>query len=149
MAGVLESVDAFVAFVHAAPLGVVATVNGAGGPAAALVGFAVTATGDLLFDSPSDARKVVNVAADPRVAVVLGCAGDVTVQVEGEATVETGAARAAAGRVYAERFPGSRALAAGFSIVRVRPRWLRHYDAGVEPARISAGVPSWAALTST
>ena len=36
-----------------------------------------------------------------------------------------------------------RALVEGFSVVRVRPRWVRRYDAGVDPPRITEGDCSW------
>lgn len=140
----VESLEAFAAFVDASPLGVVATVDAEGRPEAALLGLAVTPAGDLLFDARADSRKMTNIARTPQVAVVIGCTGDVSLQVEGDAVVESGAARTAAAALYEGRFPGSHALADGFSIVRVRPRWIRHYDAGVEPAVVVEGAPVWA-----
>jgi hypothetical protein len=48
----------FVAFVRAARLGVVATVNATGAPEAALVGVAVTDLGEVVLDSLAVSRKV-------------------------------------------------------------------------------------------
>jgi hypothetical protein len=130
-------------FVLASPRGVVATLDPVRGPEAALVDFAVTDEAELVFDSRTDARKIHNISADARVAVVVGCTGDVTLQIEGLADVLSGAPRQRYGQIYERRFPGARALVEGFSVVRVRPRWLRRYDAGVHPPRITESDWSW------
>jgi hypothetical protein len=143
MSNAVESIGVFAEFVRAMPLGVVATADPSGRPEAALVSFAVTPAGDLLFDTPSDSRKLANITANPRLAVVIGCTGDVSIQVEGVAVIESGSARETAGRIYEARFPGSRALADGFSIVRLSPGWIRQYDASTEPAQVVEGTPNW------
>lgn len=130
----------FVEFVRATRLGVVATVDPDGNPEAALVGLAVTDAAELVFDSPTDARKVRNIRNHPRVAVVIGVDDAVSVQVEGPAEILAEADRAACGATYLSQFPGSRALDDAFSLVRIRPRWLRCYDARTEPARVAEGV---------
>jgi pyridoxine/pyridoxamine 5'-phosphate oxidase len=121
--------DQFISFVREARQGVVATVDGDGEPEAALVGLAVTDEAELLFDSLTDARKVRNIRAHPRVALVIGWDHDVSVQVEGRADLLTGAERAACGATYLEQFPGARALDPAFVLVRVVPTWFRYYDA--------------------
>lgn len=123
------TLEQFVAFVRAARQGVVATVDAAGEPEAALVGLAVTDGAALLFDSPDDARKVRNLRAHPRVAVVVGWDDDVSVQIEGDADVLSGAERSDHGAIYLDQFPGSRALDPAFALVRVTPTWFRYYDA--------------------
>jgi len=135
--------EQFIELVRAQPRGVVATVGPDGAPQAALVDFAVTDDGHLVFDSASDARKIDNIRADARVAVVVGCEGQACVQVEGVADIATGAARVEFGRVYEARFPGARALADGFSVIRVRPHRLRLYDAALDPPSVVEGVPGW------
>lgn len=60
----------FVAFVRAARQGVIATVDVGGSPEAALVGFAVTDEAEVIFDSLTEARKVRDIRARPRVALV-------------------------------------------------------------------------------
>ena len=140
---VLESPAEFGEFVRANPLGVVATTAPNGRPEAALVSFAVMPDGSLLFNADSTTRKVHNLRADPRAAVVIGCAGEQSLQVEGVATIETGAARQRAGECYAAQFPGSRAFDDAFALIRVVPEWLRFYDAGVSPARVLEGIPVW------
>jgi pyridoxine/pyridoxamine 5'-phosphate oxidase len=109
----------FVAFVRAARQGVVATVDVRGNPEAALVGLAVTDEAEVIFDSLTEKRKVRNIGAHPRVALVVGWDNGVSVQVEGSADIVSGAERGSYGEVYLSQFPGARALA-GCPIHRVR-----------------------------
>jgi pyridoxine/pyridoxamine 5'-phosphate oxidase len=131
----------FASFVRVAAMGVVATADTAGNPEAALVSMAATQAGEVVFDSAVTARKMANIAANPRVALVIGWSDGVSVQVEGTADVLSGTDRQRYGEVYTQRFPGSRALHEDFAIVRVRPRWLRYYDARPGSFRVSEG--SW------
>ena len=131
----------FAEFVRVAGMGVVATADAEGNPEAALVDLAATGAGEVIFDSAVTARKMANIAANPRVALVVGWRDSVSVQVEGLADTLTGTERAAYGRIYTERFPGSRALREEFAIVRVIPRWLRYYDARPASFRVAEG--SW------
>ncbi|UUT35552.1 pyridoxamine 5'-phosphate oxidase family protein [Microbacterium elymi] len=135
----------WVAFVQAAGRGVVATVDAQGHPEAALVGLAVTDDGELVFDSFADARKIVNLRTQPRVAIVIGREGeDVCVQVEGRADVLSASERDEYGRAYLDRFPGSRVLDDQLAVVRVVPAWLRRYDARQEPSLVTeqSGFPA-------
>lgn len=131
-------VSDLVRFVHHHPRAVLATLDTARGPEAALLDVAVTDEGELVLDSRSDARKVANVTADPRVALVVGV-GEACLQVEGDARVVDGAERERYGRVYEARFPDARALADGFAVVVVRPRWARLYDASGPAPRVVEG----------
>ncbi|MFE3172524.1 pyridoxamine 5'-phosphate oxidase family protein [Amycolatopsis sp. NPDC059090] len=130
------SVAAFTSFVRANPLGVVATTAANGHPEAALVSFAVTEDGSLLFNANLSTRKVANLRANPRAAAVIGCTGSISVQAEGLAVIESGVARREAGQIYLDQFPGSRALDEAFALIRLTPEWLRSYDASAEPARV-------------
>lgn len=133
--------EEFVAFVRKARQGVVATVDAAGNPEVALVGLAVADAGDVLFDSYTATRKVDNLRANPRAALVIGWDNGVSVQVEGPVEILSGRDRDAFGKVYLAQFPGSRALADGFSIIRVTPNWLRLYDTRPNPVLITEGNP--------
>ena len=94
-------------------MGVVATVDDAGNPEAALVDLVATSSGEVIFDTRADARKVDNIAVNPRVALVIGWNEGICVQVEGLADILSGAEREEYGRIYLERFPGSRVLPRG------------------------------------
>jgi len=122
----------FVEFVRAAKLGVVATVDGAGQPEAALVDLAVTDHGELLFDTMATARKVVNIGGNKQVALVVGWDDKVSVQAEGDAEVLVGAEREKYGRIHQEQVPTSRAFRDDFTLVKVVPKWLRYFDARPE-----------------
>ncbi|MFC4139759.1 MULTISPECIES: pyridoxamine 5'-phosphate oxidase family protein [unclassified Microbacterium] len=124
------------AFVDGIGCGVVATVSPGGAPEAALVGLAALEDGTLIFNTPDAARKVDNLRTSPRVAVVVS-QDDVSLQIEGAATITAGAERDRYGRAYERRFPGSRAFADGFLVVAVRPDWVRVYDAGMRPAHVA------------
>ena len=124
---------AFAAFVRTHGAGVVATVSPAGAPEAALVGIAALDDGTLIFDAADDSRKIDNLRHDGRVAVVIGATGDVSVQLEGVATIATGPSREQHGATYNAQFPGSRALDPGFAVVVVHPDWVRVYDASTRP----------------
>jgi general stress protein 26 len=128
---------AFAAFVRAQGRAVIATVTPSGAPEAALVGMAALDDGTLIFDASDDSRKVHNLRERGRVAVVVGTEGDVTVQIEGVATVASGASRERHGAAYNAQFPGSRALDQGFAVVVVQPEWVRVYDASVQPAAVT------------
>ena len=121
-------------FVDAAGCGVVATVSPDGAPEAALVGLASLEDGTLIFNTRETARKVENLRANRRVAVVIGIEGDVSVQVEGDAAIAEDDGLLLHGQAYQRRFPESRALADGFLVVVVRPDWVRVYDASRSPA---------------
>jgi general stress protein 26 len=128
---------AFAAFVRAQGRAVVATVAPSGAPEAALVGMAALDDGTLIFDASDDSRKIHNLRENAHVAVVAGTEGDVTVQVEGVATIASGASRERHGAAYNEQLPGSRALDQGFAVVVVRPEWVRVYDATGRPASVT------------
>lgn len=128
-------------FVRQEQHGVVATVSSDSAPEAALVGLAALDDGTLIFDSPAGYRKIRNLAANDRVAVVIGTDGDVSVQVEGTASVAVGEELQRLGAAYVAQFPGSRALADGFAVVGIRPSWVRVYDASTTAATVTEA--SW------
>ncbi|WP_223692792.1 pyridoxamine 5'-phosphate oxidase family protein [Leifsonia poae] len=121
-------------FVRRQAIGVVATVTAEGRPEAALVGLTARDDGTLIFDAPIGSRKIANIGAVSEVAVVVGTDGDLSVQLEGSASIATGDDRLALGASYTEQFPGSRALDDDFAIVAVEIAWVRVYDTGAHPA---------------
>jgi pyridoxine/pyridoxamine 5'-phosphate oxidase len=110
-------VAAFTAFVRAQGQGVVATVSPSGAPEAALVGLAALDDGTLVFDMHAASRKAENLRHDHRIAVVVGTAGELSVQIEGFAAIAHGAHRERYGAAYTAQFPGSHALDADFAVV--------------------------------
>ncbi len=121
----------FVTFVTEHPLGVVATFDAERGPEAALLTFAPLPDGDLLFDTQVASRKLHNIRADQRVAVVIGTTEESSIQVEGIASLPRDATEQAEwAHAYEERFPDSQSADTAFTMVRVHPHWLRHYIVG-------------------
>ena len=75
-------------------------------------------------------RKYHNIQQHSRVALVIGCDDEVTVQCEGFADVLDGAERARCVAAYIEQYPDGRQRAQDPEIahVRVRPDWARYSD---------------------
>ena len=118
-----------VAFIGRHRLGVLATVA-AGGPEAAVVGVAVTADLELVFDTLGSTRKAENLRRDPRIAFVIGWDEEQTVQYEGIADEPTGQELERLKAVYFAAFPDgpSRLAWPGITYFRVRPTWVRYSD---------------------
>jgi pyridoxine/pyridoxamine 5'-phosphate oxidase len=118
-----------VGFLREHELGVVSTVSPSGAPEAALVGIAVSDDLELVFDTLSTTRKVANLRANPRVAIVVGGWGDreITAQLEG---IADEAVDDRLRDVYYAAYPDGRARAswANLILVRVRVTWARYSD---------------------
>lgn len=83
------------------------------------------------------ARKLSNLATNDLVAVVAGVGGEVSVQIEGTATITRGEEPERYGAEYERQLPGSRALHHDFAVVVVRPSWVRLYDTSIAPASVT------------
>ncbi|UNK72081.1 pyridoxamine 5'-phosphate oxidase family protein [Microbacterium sp. H1-D42] len=134
----IDAVDraAVAHFIRVCGSGVVATVGEDGGPQAAYVGIHAGDDGVLMFDAKDDSRKVGNITRNPRIAVAVTGA-DTTVQLEGTARVTRDEERWRLGEAYSQRFPGSRALDAGFALLAVDVHWVRVYDAAAHPPHVT------------
>jgi len=126
--------DSVVAFLRVQGRGVVATVSPEGLPEAALVGLVALDDGSILFNTFASSRKVVNLRARPSIAVVVGTAGDVTLQIEGTASIATPARQTALAEEFLRHAPGSRVYDDGFALVAITPEWVRCYDASAAPS---------------
>jgi pyridoxine/pyridoxamine 5'-phosphate oxidase len=113
---------------------VVSTVNEAGAPEAALMGFALTEANEFVFDTLSTSRKVVNLARNPAAALVVGWDDGISLQIEGVARRPVGADLASAKDAYFRAWPDGRAREnwPNIAYVVVQPKWIRYsnYAAG-------------------
>ena len=127
-----------VAFLRRYRLAVVASTDERGAPAAAVVGFAVSDALEIVFDTLASTRKYVNLARDPRVAVVIGWDEEATAQIEGTALFPTGSELERARACYFEAYPDGRERLAwpGIAHVVVRPSWVRVSDFKETPPRV-------------
>jgi PPOX class probable F420-dependent enzyme len=104
-------------------LAVIATRGPDGVPQAALVGITATDRGELVFDTAVKSRKLRNLRAFPRVAVVIGWDDEVTLQCEGDADVLIGQERERCLYAYVQQYPDGeqRAEDPQIVVVRIRP----------------------------
>lgn len=117
-------------FMESERLGVLTTATNSGQPEAALMGFAVTPDLEIIFDTVRSSRKYPILKENPRVAWVVGCTTEVTVQYEGVAEELEGAALAKYKQIYFQKFPDGPAREnwAGMTYFVVRPKWVRYCD---------------------
>lgn len=131
-------------FVREQKRGVVAAISPDGQPEAALVGLASLDDGTLIFDSHESFRKVANIRAASRVAVVVGLNEQVTVQVEGTARIaDAHDARQKLAGAYLEQFPDAKVMREEIVVIAIRPDWVRVYDASSDHATVVEA--KWAA----
>jgi hypothetical protein len=119
-------------------IAVEASVSPAGAPQAAVVGFAVTDSLELVFDTLQSTRKYVNLVADPRIALVVGWDHEATAQIEGTVDFPEGAELTRIRDAYFAVYPDGRDRLSwpGITHARVRPTWIRYSDFALDPPRI-------------
>ena len=98
------NVQEVVEFLSGEQLGVLSTARKSGQPRSSLMGFAVTPEMEIIFDTVRSARKYPILKENPRVAWVIGCTTEVTVQYEGEAKELEGEELAKYKKVYFAKF---------------------------------------------
>lgn len=118
-----------------------ASVSSSGAPQAAVVGFVVTDSFEVFFDTVDSTRKAANLRENPNVAFVIGgsAEGDErTVQFQGVADEPSGEELERLKELYFSRFPDGRERLsrAGLIYVRARPTWLRFSDFRQTPPEI-------------
>jgi general stress protein 26 len=127
-----------VQFLRRYKLAVQASVASDGAPQAAVVGFAVSDSLEIVFDTVETTRKVVNLREQPRIALVIGWDEEKTAQIEGVADFPSGDDLARLQECYFAIYPDGRARLSwpGITYVRVRPTWVRYSDFTQDPPRI-------------
>lgn len=121
------------AYVREEGRAVVATVTDDGEPEAALVGITALDDGTLIFNVVPWARKLANLKASGRAAVVVGTSAHISVQFEGAAAVTEGDDGEHFAAEFDRLMPGSRSRYEGYEVVVVRPEWVRVYDVSHRP----------------
>jgi hypothetical protein len=125
-------------FMSGEQLAVLATVGADEQPEAALVGFAVTPELELIFDTVKESRKYPNLKSNPRMAWVIGCTTEVSVQYEGVAEELEGGDLAKYKKTYFAKFLDGPARESwpGITYFVVRPKWVRFCDYNPATRRI-------------
>jgi uncharacterized protein YhbP (UPF0306 family) len=111
-------------------LAVISTASPTGQPESALMGFAVTPDLEIIFDTRRATRKYPNLKQNPRVAWVVGCVSEISVQYEGVAVELEGEELARYKKIYFAKFPDAtvREKWDGMTYFVVRPTWVRYCD---------------------
>jgi pyridoxine/pyridoxamine 5'-phosphate oxidase len=122
-------------FMSKQKLGVLGTLSSGGIPQSALVGIAVTPELEIIFDTVKSSRKFQNLMSNPECSFVVGWAGEVTIQYEGQAGQPKGVALARYQQAYFARWPECRSHLSwpGITYFVVRPRWIRYSDFDQNP----------------
>lgn len=128
--------ESVAAFARRERLVVVATAAPDGAPEAALVDIAADDEGTFFFTAHRSHRKLDNLRANPRAAMVIGTTGTVSLQLEGPAWVAEGAEKAALIDAFRAHYPASRAADPDFEMVAMRPAWVRLYDITERPPTV-------------
>jgi general stress protein 26 len=125
-------------FMDGQRLAVIASVSEDMRPEAALMGFAVTRELEIIFDTVKSSRKYPNLKKNRRVAWVIGCTTEQTVQYEGVAEELEGEELAKYKKPYFAKFPDGpeRQSWPGITYFVVRPKWVRYCDYDARPPRI-------------
>jgi general stress protein 26 len=125
-------------FMSGEQLAVLSTVSAEEQPEAALVGFAVTKELELIFDTVKESRKYPNLKRNPRMAWVIGCTTEVSVQYEGVAEELEGEDLTKYKKTYFAKFLDGPARESwpGITYFVVRPKWVRFCDYNPATRRI-------------
>jgi general stress protein 26 len=117
-------------FVRTERLAVLSTCAADGQPESALVGFAASPSLEIVFDTVRTSRKYPILKSNPRVAFVIGCTAEITVQYEGIAEELDDAEDGRYLQIYYAVYPDGRARRNWPGIVYfvVRPKWVRYCD---------------------
>lgn len=132
------NIDEVFKFLDSERLGVLATVGIDKAPEAALMGVAATPDLELIFDTVNTSRKYPNLKNNPRVAFVIGCTTEITVQYEGIAEELQGDVLEKYKKIYFAKFTDgpTRESWPGITYFVVRPKWVRYCDYNAEKRRI-------------
>jgi hypothetical protein len=134
--GTEEELKTALTFAAGQRLAVLSTVSPSSAPQSALMGVAVTPDFEIVFDTLRSTRKYTNLCANPRVALVIGCTSEVSVQYEGVAEELSGnALEKKYLPIYFAAFPDGpdRRSWPGMTYFVVRPKWIRYCDYGQRP----------------
>jgi pyridoxine/pyridoxamine 5'-phosphate oxidase len=115
-------------FIAGKRLAVISTVSASFQPQAALIGFAFNPALGLVFDTSCKSRKVRNLRARPKSALVIGWDDETSVQLEGVAAEPTGDELRRAKEAYFATWPDGRARQSWPDIAYFlfKPAWMRY-----------------------
>ncbi len=104
-------------------------------PEAALVGFAASDDLSLIFGTYTTTRKYKNILKNPKVAIVFGDSGKITVQYEGTVTKLEGTELDRYKEIYFKKTPSAKKYEnyENQTYLKVTPSWVRYTDYNKDP----------------
>ncbi|MDR3696419.1 pyridoxamine 5'-phosphate oxidase family protein [Mucilaginibacter sp.] len=116
-------------FIKQHTLAVISTSNKENMPEAALIGIAVSADLEIIFDTVKTSRKYKNLVQNPKVALVIGWDNETTVQYEGTASELSGDGDDDYKEIYFSVYPDGRERAVTWPHIvhfKITPTWIRY-----------------------
>jgi general stress protein 26 len=116
-------------FIKQHQLAVISTLSVNGKPSAALVGFAVSADLEIIFDTVKSSRKYKNLLHNPAIALVIGWDNETTLQYEGIAAELAANEEQELKEIYFEAFADWRKRIEtwpGLVHFKITPTWIRY-----------------------
>ncbi len=131
----MKSSEEIYDFMNSYPLGVISTLNKAGLPNSAIVGFGQTKDLELLIGTDNSSRKYNNLKRNPHVAFTLGGETAETVQFEGLARELAPDELNLVADNYWKKNPDAEVHHAnpGERYFIIMPTWIRYTDLRVDP----------------
>ena len=122
--------DTIYEFLIQQKLAVISSINAKDKPESALVGIAVSANFEIIFDTINTSRKYQNILDHPNVAVLIGWDDEVTLQYEGQAEILGNDNEALILKeIYFIAYPDGRGRAEtwpGLVHIKISPKWMRY-----------------------
>jgi len=115
---------------------VISSVNSAGTPESALVGFSEDDDLVIVIGTQKDSRKYSNISSNPQVSIVVADEEkNLEVQYEGEARIVAAEELGDRLNIHFEKLPtaGRRLSDPNQAWVKVEPHWIRFVDASTSP----------------
>ncbi len=130
--------DFIIDYINKQKLATIATINESGKPEAAVVGFGITESLEVLFGTNNKSRKYQNLKSNKSVAVVIGWDQGQTVQYEGEARELPQDELAIIEEYFWSKSPDAKKHHSepGQCYFMISPEWIRYTDLKVKPWKV-------------
>lgn len=125
-----SKISKIIKFMESQDYAVVSTINAKNKPESAVVAFSMPKALEVVFGTFNDTRKYKNLKRNPRIALVIGFKGKITIQYEGLAKEIFGSKLEKIIKCHLAKFPDSGPYVSDRRerFFKVVPNWIRHFD---------------------